>query len=466
MNQNGLSMRIGGVPVQVQPFFVVVVALLAFSAGRTGWLIPAFMALAFVSVLIHELGHAAAFRRYGRNPHVVLHGFGGYTAAPGSALEPKKNLVVSLAGSLTQMALLGIPAVWALRAGVGEGTDLRTVLFDLAWVSIGWGVLNLIPLLPLDGGQVMVALIDLAAPGRGQRAGHMISIGVAVVGLVLAVQYGLLFGAIFAAMFAGQNLQALQATKDHVDGQALTSAYASLRRGDSTHAVGEAEAVLGKKSTPRPRALAVELLAWERLFADDPGGSTEVLRRLPDGAVPSEFYRGCLELAVGRQAEAMGLLASAFSKSDGGGSLANLAARYVAERDQVATLATHLSVHDAQAAGLDTPRPGGGLRGLVALQASLHFAEHFEQAAVVGSQVYAGLDAPRHRSTQDRAACAYNIACSLSRAGHHATASQWLVRAIDDGLPDPRAILHDDDLAPLRASPYFDEVEDRVSAVR
>src|SRR5579859_6601187 len=74
-----LNFSLFGIPVRVHPLFWVVMAVLGWSA-REPKLIFLFVVCAFVSVLIHELGHALTAKFFGSQPHIVLYAFGGYAA--------------------------------------------------------------------------------------------------------------------------------------------------------------------------------------------------------------------------------------------------------------------------------------------------------------------------------------------------------------------------------------------------
>ncbi|HEV2952405.1 MAG TPA: site-2 protease family protein, partial [Actinomycetota bacterium] len=164
------DVRIAGFPVRIEVTFFLVAAILG--QGRPGNLLLAWIGVVFVSILIHELGHAVALRAFGDTPRITLHAFGGATQ-PTKALPPGKDVIATMAGPLTGLLLLGLPA-YAIRASAGppdiDSLTWWIVLSDLVWVNVGWSVLNLLPVLPLDGGLIVRQLLTRMLGRRGDRA--------------------------------------------------------------------------------------------------------------------------------------------------------------------------------------------------------------------------------------------------------------------------------------------------------
>ena len=106
-----IDVRILGFPVRIEGTFFLMAAILG--QGRPGGFVLAWIAVVFISILAHELGHAFAFRAFGDTPRITLHTLGGLTHST-KALPLLKDLTASAAGSLTGILLLGIPA-YALR---------------------------------------------------------------------------------------------------------------------------------------------------------------------------------------------------------------------------------------------------------------------------------------------------------------------------------------------------------------
>jgi stage IV sporulation protein FB len=91
-----------GFPVSIEPFFWLVVALLGgalrANSPQAVLLLLVWMLVVLVSILVHELGHALAGRRYGATPEIRLHGFGGMAVMHGGRFNRPQSILVSAAG--------------------------------------------------------------------------------------------------------------------------------------------------------------------------------------------------------------------------------------------------------------------------------------------------------------------------------------------------------------------------------
>jgi membrane-associated protease RseP (regulator of RpoE activity) len=203
---SGLGFHLGGIPVAVQPWFF----LTAWIVGRQSMNVGrelVWIGVVFTGVLLHELGHALAARYFGLAPRITLHGFGGTTAwAPSRAVGAWSQIAITAAGPLVGI-LVGSAAWWAMRVQL---VDAPILLSDVLWVNLGWGVLNLLPILPLDGGQIAGTLGGLVAGWNGRIVVRVLSLlllaGIGVWGVLLGLWWTLLLVMIFGV----SNLQALQ----------------------------------------------------------------------------------------------------------------------------------------------------------------------------------------------------------------------------------------------------------------
>ena len=233
-----LRFSIAGIPVTVHPLFWLIALLLGSSGDIL--LVPIWVAVIFVSILVHELGHALAFRRYGQRSQIVLHFAGGLTIPEpvywGSgyanvSLTPNQHIFVSLAGPGAGFLLAGlvIAVVTALGGSVITtwlfgfiplplnarlpfgGQVLAVVVTMLLWVNIFWGLINLVPVFPLDGGHVSRNVLLQADPVDGVRKSLWISV---IAGGLVAVAGFILLRSLFMALMFGllafQSYQALR----------------------------------------------------------------------------------------------------------------------------------------------------------------------------------------------------------------------------------------------------------------
>src|SRR6476620_11382978 len=98
---------IAGIPVHIQPVFFFVIVFVGLTYAAQPLFIATWVAIATTSVLLHELGHAFAFRAFGLRPTVTLHGMGGVTQA-GAGFDdppftPARSIVTSFAGPLSAL---------------------------------------------------------------------------------------------------------------------------------------------------------------------------------------------------------------------------------------------------------------------------------------------------------------------------------------------------------------------------
>jgi Zn-dependent protease len=152
-------MRLFGIPVKIEPSFFVMCILLASGRLSDVALAVEWVAIVIVSVLIHELGHALMGRRFGLTPAITLHSLGGLTWwEAGHKLKPWQDLAISLAGPGIGFVFGGLIYL-ARPLLLDTGNEILTIAYrDLLFVNVGWGLFNLLPMLPLDGGQAGAAV--------------------------------------------------------------------------------------------------------------------------------------------------------------------------------------------------------------------------------------------------------------------------------------------------------------------
>ncbi len=257
-----LCFSVLGIPVRVHPMFWLVSAILGFGGGDPAH-IMIWIGVMFVSILVHELGHAFTMRYFGFNPSVALYAGGGLAMyqsvdSPWSSYgvnhprreSPWTSIIISAAGPAAGFALATLVIIGVIAGGIsdsllgepdataeiasaqteqqpeselGEQTPpgkaasdkpnelLMVFIFYMLFINIFWGLVNLLPIYPLDGGQITREIVKMINPYDGVRISLWISLvtaaGVAILGINITMFITFMFG-----YFAFMNWQMLQAT--------------------------------------------------------------------------------------------------------------------------------------------------------------------------------------------------------------------------------------------------------------
>lgn len=221
-----LHFSVFGIPVRVHPWFWLMTVLLGMNA-RDPKLVLIWVGVVFVSILVHELGHAITARAQGWEPWITLYGMGGLASYRPTFHRPWTQIMISFAGPLAGFVLAALVIVLVVVSGhsgdflgltFGNGPHIaeRNEMVDnlvgqLLFVNIFWGVVNLFPVWPLDGGQITRELLSMANPRDGQRQALWLSMftatGLAIFGLV---KLNSIFMALFFGWMAYNSYQSLQ----------------------------------------------------------------------------------------------------------------------------------------------------------------------------------------------------------------------------------------------------------------
>jgi len=235
-----LQFNLFGIRVRVSAWFWLAAALLGWGGCQSlslgdqrlmFQLLVIWIGVVFTSILVHEMGHALAYRNFGQAAHVVLYHFGGLAVPEAWGrrhLRPLQRLLVSAAGPLAQLLLAAfvigglkvagyhvpfpVPALGS-ALGLHDGRNFSApqvyALVDfLLYVNIFWPLLNLLPVPPLDGGQIVREGLLAAGVSEGARIASML--GVVVGGALAWWGYsrgqpflGIMFAMLAASCFQG-----------------------------------------------------------------------------------------------------------------------------------------------------------------------------------------------------------------------------------------------------------------------
>ncbi len=200
--------RVFGIRLEVHATFVVLLAYAGWLGARDdGWhgLVwsVAFVVLMFGVVVLHELGHCLAARRYGiRTNRILLLPVGGMAEFDALPRQPRRELVIALAGPAVNYLLIAVIFLsfgWpSSLAEIAPPSNLGEIPAALLGVNLVMGIFNLLPAFPMDGGRVLRSLLAmrfdyLVATRWAARSGQVIALSIAT-------------WAAYASYFGGDNL--------------------------------------------------------------------------------------------------------------------------------------------------------------------------------------------------------------------------------------------------------------------
>jgi Zn-dependent protease len=194
----------GRIPIAIHPFFWFLAGFIGWFYTRTfsGMLI--WIGIIFFSVLIHEFGHALTAIAFRQKAQIQLVALGGLTSFEGPKLRFWQQFLITFNGPLfgfflflfasllLQMDLSGFPVVF----GILKATQMANLF---------WTIINLLPVLPLDGGQLLRISLEAAFGLKGFKAALLVGAAIAVlISFYFFIVQSFLIGAIFF-LFAFQS---------------------------------------------------------------------------------------------------------------------------------------------------------------------------------------------------------------------------------------------------------------------
>jgi Zn-dependent protease len=445
-------MKIFGIPVKIDPSFLFVCAVLAYSRLSYPALLVEWLIVIFVSILIHELGHALMVRSFGLSPQIMLYSMGGLTSwREEKSISHAKHIAISLAGPLAGFIFGGMvylsgeaaPDLFADRFG-------SQTYKDLLFVNWGWGVFNLLPILPLDGGNVAYSIEQWVTKKHSGVITRVISLLVSVgVGLwALSIEW--LWVVFLMALFAWNNgsalFQLLQYDRDGSVRPLLDQAQEAVKNDDGATAVQLAKEALNSARSVEVKEEAQRILLQGLIL----GGDIEQAKKEADRLQAVYGHAALLRSLTGFEKDqlprAINLMEYSYATApspDLNFTLAN--ALMIAGRFQ-----------DAGSLIMRQQNPKYAAAAYKTLQVAAFHSGDYNLSAEAGRQAF---------ERAKEAGIAYNIACAEARAGRADEALAWIERAVEMGYRNVDAMVSDSDFETLRSRPEFEAICGRLREV-
>jgi Zn-dependent protease len=198
--------KIANIPIRLHWSFALLIAYIVGNAWYTGssaktiFLHSSFIVALFCCVLLHELGHALTAAYYKvKTTAIMLFPFGGVAFFERISIYSLQEFVIAFAGPLTNLVVAGLLYIGIFAftpasvdyIGVGDGLFSvgHTFAERLMWANIFIALFNLIPAFPLDGGQMLRALLTHFFKSKNNAIKIQFFISLAIATLFLVYSY-------------------------------------------------------------------------------------------------------------------------------------------------------------------------------------------------------------------------------------------------------------------------------------
>jgi tetratricopeptide (TPR) repeat protein len=324
---------------------------------------------------------------------------------------------------------------------------LNVAYRDLIWVNIGWGIFNLFPILPLDGGHVLVTVEGWLRKKQDQIISHAISLLASLALVYLGLTQRFLWVAILGIWFAYSNgsflLHRLKGSRDTKLEPKLKEAHKAIVAENFDVALEILSEIKKNALTDWMRREASRFLIFIFIRQNRYTEAEVELIKFNGLFGPDHYLQGLLSFEKKEMRRAIPDLKKAFDQSSDYQVGLILSQALMAEKRYAEVLdLCHLSVMAP---------------GVLALSLNLQidaFQDHeFEIAGKAGALAYEQKPDPN---------VAYNAACAFARASDSVQALAWLEKAIASGFSDKNLLATDPDLQSMQSQPGFDHLLERV----
>jgi stage IV sporulation protein FB len=230
------------IPIRVHPLFFLLAALIGWLSSQSFLLTLVWIGVVFVSVLVHEYGHAISGLLFGQHVMIHLTGFGGVTYRTGRKLKLWQDFIVVLAGPIFGF-FLGCFSY--LLLAIFPNIEAHVAFYALRisfMVNMFWTFLNLIPVQPLDGGKLLSILLEAILGFRGVRAGYFFSMVVCAALGFLFFYYSNILGGMIFLLLGFENYRSWNTTSAMSEEDQDINLWRKLKEGENLLAQGKLDA--------------------------------------------------------------------------------------------------------------------------------------------------------------------------------------------------------------------------------
>ncbi|MEZ5174707.1 MAG: hypothetical protein R2823_00660 [Acidimicrobiia bacterium] len=202
-----LRFRLFGIPIEIHISFLIIAVLGPRSSVAA---VSLWVGAVFIAILLHELGHGLTAKAFGaRKVSITLYGLGGLTSFTEGEqpMSHGRSFTISAMGSgvgiVAGLAIIGLGRLGMFDRWPDASIDF---LGYFVFAALVWGILNWIPIMPLDGGHMVLHLIAVFDERRAPLIAQIVTWTAVAIAVPVAIVNGFVFAAIIVVVFAFMGL--------------------------------------------------------------------------------------------------------------------------------------------------------------------------------------------------------------------------------------------------------------------
>lgn len=235
----------GKIPIAIHPLFWLIALFIGWMWTMS--LVGSITCLLIIlgSVLFHEFGHALTAMAFGQKARIELAAFGGFTYREGAKLSLPKEFLVVLNGPITGLILF-VGAYLLQHFVVIENEALNFAVRFTMIANLFWTIINLVPVLPLDGGHLLSIILEAIFGFKGIKMAIVVGLVISVVISIVFFAMGMfLVGALFLIL-TFESFRSLRYYKIFTEKDRDVDLQKLMKEADFDHAEGRVDQALEK----------------------------------------------------------------------------------------------------------------------------------------------------------------------------------------------------------------------------
>jgi stage IV sporulation protein FB len=235
----------GKIPITIRPLFWLIAFLIGWLFSfKIVWALLAIFVI-FFSVLLHEYGHALTALFFGQKTRIELAAFGGFTYREGRKLKLWEEFLIVLNGPVAGF-LIFLAALAIVKTTTITNPTLHFLVYFALKANLFWTIVNLLPILPLDGGHLMSIFLESLFGFKGVKAAIIVGLVVGAAICIFFLSIGAFLAAALFLLLLLESFRSLRYFKIYSEKDRDLDLQKLMKEADEEFQSGSRESALGK----------------------------------------------------------------------------------------------------------------------------------------------------------------------------------------------------------------------------